>query len=158
VRSLHAPTCPRLTLLSSLSPSQVQLLLDAGADLHLVTNCHETPLHLAVREAHLAVTQLLVSRGADVHAKTRSGTTVVDEARSHMHSVGPRDEPREQQLVAAYVQAVSKERTIPAAALGLWTQPWPSLHLASASMGTTQPTFEDFAVVPAASPFSQAGS
>ena len=43
----------------TLSSSQVQLLLDAGADLHLVTNCHETPLHLAVREAHLAVTQLL---------------------------------------------------------------------------------------------------
>ena len=91
-----------------------------------------------------------------MHAKTRSGTTVVDEARSHRHSPGPR--PREQQVVAAYVEAVSKERAIPAAALGLWTQPWPSLHLAHASMGTTRPTFEDFAVVPAASPFSQAGS
>lgn len=50
----------------------VQLLLEAGANLHAFDDLADTPLHCAVDNGHLDIMQLLLQAGADVNAHNES--------------------------------------------------------------------------------------
>lgn len=53
----------------------VQLLLDAGASVHLENDAHDTALHLAAREGRAEAMRLLLDAGADFVARDADGRT-----------------------------------------------------------------------------------
>ena len=55
--------------------AQARLLLDHGADVHAATNYHDTALHMAEREGHADVAELLRRHGASDEATNRFGKT-----------------------------------------------------------------------------------
>ena len=60
--------------------SQMQTLLDQGADLRVRNALGCTPLHVASAGGDLAVVTLLLHYGADVHARSNTGKTPLDHA------------------------------------------------------------------------------
>ena len=45
-------------------------------------NHGETPLHIAAREGHIDIAELLINKGADVNAKNNYGKTPFDYAKN----------------------------------------------------------------------------
>lgn len=60
----------------------VQLLLDAGADINVLTRFHpkKQAVHLAAANGHLQVLNILFDEGADVNAISSRGATALHEA------------------------------------------------------------------------------
>eukprot|EP00953_Heterococcus_sp_UTEX-ZZ885_P023554 12935-Heterococcus_DN1.PRE.1 len=70
----------------------VQLLLAAGADVHLATNEGDTCLHKAAKHNYIIpVICLLIKAGADLHAVNNDGKTAIqiahDKGRTFMHQL-----------------------------------------------------------------------
>ena len=53
----------------------VQMLLEAGADVHAATNKGQTPLFAAAQKGHAEIVKSLLQAGADVHRATDDGRT-----------------------------------------------------------------------------------
>ncbi len=53
----------------------VEKLLKSGADVNVVNEELETPLHLAAGGGHLGLVELLIKHGADVNAQDSEGRT-----------------------------------------------------------------------------------
>jgi ankyrin repeat protein len=53
----------------------VRTLLEAGADINIVTNDDQTPLYIAAQQGQMAVARVLIQAGADVNAATNDGRT-----------------------------------------------------------------------------------
>jgi ankyrin repeat protein len=60
----------------------VQLLLDARADINLLTRFHpkKQAIHLAAANGHIQVLQILLDKGVDVNATSSRGSTALHEA------------------------------------------------------------------------------
>ena len=56
---------------------QAEILLAQGADINVTDGRGQTPLHLAVREGHLALAKLLLAKGADINAQDKFGWTAL---------------------------------------------------------------------------------
>ncbi len=61
--ALHAASTPKI----------VKMLLEAGADVHSISDWGKTPLHAAASKGNAEIIQLLLAAGADVHAKDKNG-------------------------------------------------------------------------------------
>jgi ankyrin repeat protein len=55
--------------------ARVEKLLKSGADVNVVNEELETPLHLAAGGGHLGLVELLIKHGADVNAQDSEGRT-----------------------------------------------------------------------------------
>ena len=57
--------------------------MEKGANINIQIWMEETPLHIACKEDHLKIAQLLLEKGADIEAKNNEGETPLDIAKKH---------------------------------------------------------------------------
>ncbi|XP_068755474.1 transient receptor potential cation channel subfamily A member 1-like [Montipora capricornis] len=72
---LHSNTALHLAVLNLNDVKTVELCLDSGADVNILTSNSVTPLHLAASKGNIEVADFLISRGANVHIKDGDSKT-----------------------------------------------------------------------------------
>ena len=79
--------CKQLRMPPPEAEELVQLLLDAGVDVHAQSVTHETALFTAVEVGHLPTVQLLLDAGADVNQVNANGYSLFYIAAAHRQDV-----------------------------------------------------------------------
>ena len=64
----------------------VELLIGAGADVHVEDNDHNTPLYLATFDGHKGIVEFLLSKGGRINAKDIHGWTPLHRAAYEGHA------------------------------------------------------------------------
>ena len=72
---MHSNTALHLAVLNLNDVKTVELCLDSGADVNVLTSKAVTPLHLAASKGNIEVADFLISRGANVHIKDADSKT-----------------------------------------------------------------------------------